>query len=274
MPVSFDPRRRALLMASAAGAAAGILPKGSLGAGRTTASLEDEFAQRYLTGTFAHLDTATDRVTLVNEPRAQQRFIPASTFKITNSLIALETGAVTGPGEVFKWDGQPAPMQEWQRDMTLAQAIRVSNVPVYQQIARRIGLKTYETWLDHLGYGNANPGTVVDRFWLDGPLTISAVEQTSFLAALALQELPMTKAAQSAVREMLLQDTRYGRRLYAKTGWMTAASPQIGWWVGWVEGSGRIDTFALNMDVRNEADLPKRKEVGLALLARLGLYPA
>ncbi len=89
--------------------------------------------------------------------------------------------------------------------MTFSEAIRVSNVPIYQRIARRVGLKTYEVWLDRLGYGNANPGTIVDRFWLDGPLTISAIEQTSFLAALALQELPMSKTAQSAVKGMLLQ---------------------------------------------------------------------
>lgn len=239
-----------------------------------TSSLEAEFQQRGITGTFVRLNIATDRVTLVNELRAQKRYIPASTFKIANSLIAIETGAVKGPADVFAWDGKPALMKDWERDMTLAEAIRVSNVPVYQEIARRVGLKRYEDWLDRLGYGNANPGTMVDRFWLDGPLTISAIEQTSFLAALALQELPLSKAAQLAVKDMLLQDTRDGRRLYAKTGWLTTTTPQIGWWVGWVEGDGRIDTFALNIDVRTEADLSKRKEVGLALLARLGLYPA
>lgn len=272
MPASFDPRRRALLLATAAVAVAGALPRGTLAGTSPAESLDDEFARHGLIGTFARLDLATDRITLVNEPRAQKRYVPASTFKIPNSLIALETGVVTGPDEVFKWDGRPALMKEWERDMTFSEAIRVSNVPVYQQIARRVGLKTYEDWLDRLGYGNANPGTTVDRFWLDGPLTISAIEQTSFLAALALQELPMSKTAQSAVKEMLLQETRDGCRLYAKTGWLR--TDQIGWWVGWVEGNGRIDTFALNIDLPTERDLPKRKEIGLALLARLGIYPA
>jgi beta-lactamase class D len=272
VPPSFDPRRRALLLATAAMTAAGMFPHGALAAGSPASGLDDEFAKRAVQGTFAHLDVTTDRLTLVNEHRAQKRYIPASTFKIPNSLIALETGIVTGPDEVFKWDGKPAAMKEWERDMTFSEAIRVSNVPIYQRIARRVGLKNYEVWLDRLGYGNANPGTVVDRFWLDGPLAISAIEQTSFLAALALQELPMSKTAQSAVKGMLLQETRDGRSLYAKTGWLGAG--QIGWWVGWVEGNGRIDSFALNMDVPSEADLPKRKEIGLAMLARLGIYPA
>jgi beta-lactamase class D len=237
-------------------------------------NFEAEFLRRGVTGTFVRLEIATDRVTLINEARAQKRYVPASTFKIANSLIAIETGAVKGPGDVFSWNGQPALMKDWERDMTLADAIRVSNVPVYQEIARSVGLKTYEDWLDRLGYGNANPGSAVDRFWLDGPLTISAIEQTSFLAALALQELPMSKAAQAAVKGMLHQETRGSRSLYAKTGWLTAATPQIGWWVGWVEGDGRIDTFALNIDVASESDLPKRQEIGLAMLSRMGLYGA
>ena len=237
------------------------------------ADLETEFTTRGIDGTFVRLDLATDRVTLLNPARAQKRYVPASTFKIANSLIALETGAVSGPGEVFAWDGKPAMLKEWERDMTLADAMRLSNVPVFQDIARRVGLKGYESWLERIGYGNANPGTVVDRFWLDGPLTISAIEQTSFLAALALEELPMAKATQAAVKGMLLNETRDGVSLYAKTGWLSAADPQIGWWVGWIEGGGRIDTFALNIDVRSKADLDKRQEIGKTLLARMGLFP-
>lgn len=248
------------------------LPGGAIGDTTGEPSLESEFLQRGTTGTFVRLDLTTDRVTLVNPTRAQQRYSPASTFKIANSLIAIETGAVEGPGEIIPWDGKPALMKEWERDMTLAEAIRVSNVPAYQAIARRIGLKAYEDWLERLGYGNANPGKIVDRFWLDGTLTISAIEQTSFLAALALEELPMSKPAQAAVKGMILQEERNGRRLFAKTGWLRSASPQIGWWVGWVEGRDRIDTFAINVDLASENDLQKRQEIGKAILARLGLF--
>jgi len=270
-PVGLD--RRSMLTGAMAVTAACALPPAD--ASEAAASdFEAEFLQRGVMGTFVRLEIATDRVTLINEARAQKRYVPASTFKIANSLIAIETGAVKGPGDVFSWNGQPALMKDWERDMTLADAIRVSNVPVYQEIARSVGLKAYEDWLDRLGYGNANPGSAVDRFWLDGPLTISAIEQTSFLAALALQELPMSKAAQAAVKGMLHRETRGSRSLYAKTGWLTAATPQIGWWVGWVEGDGRIDTFALNIDVASDSDLPKRQEIGLAILSRMGLYGA
>jgi beta-lactamase class D len=265
-----------LIQAAAAMGAAAINPLHASAGGPqpAVADLEAEFTARGLTGTFVRLDLATDRVTLLNPARAQKRYVPASTFKIPNSLIAIETGAVTGPGEAFAWDGKPALLKDWERDMTLAEAVRVSNVPVFQDIARRVGLKRYEAWLDRIGYGNANPGTIVDRFWLEGPLTISAIEQTSFLAALALEELPMAKATQVAVKGMLLNETRDGVSLYAKTGWLSAAQPQIGWWIGWVEGGGRIDTFALNIDIQSKADLGKRQEIGKAILVRMGLFPA
>ncbi|MCU0953813.1 MAG: class D beta-lactamase [Hyphomicrobium sp.] len=272
MPMQFAVDRRSFLKSSTAFTISCSLPYGAAADATEKASLEAEFLQRSSVGTFVRLDLTTDRLTLVNPPRAQKRYSPASTFKIANSLIAIETGTVEGPGEIIPWDGKPALMKEWERDMTLADAIRVSNVPAYQAIARRIGLKAYEDWLERLGYGNANPGRIVDRFWLDGTLTISAIEQTSFLAALALEELPMSKPTQAAVKGMLLQEERHGRRLYAKTGWQRSASPQIGWWVGWVEGNDRIDTFALNVDLASESELGKRQEIGRAILGRLGLF--
>jgi beta-lactamase class D len=273
MACEHDPDRRSLLKSAAVLAMASALPRSTMAA-PAAPGLEAEFLQRGTTGTFVRLELATDRVTLVNPPRAQKRFVPASTFKIANALIAIETGAVEGPGEVLPWDGKPALMKEWDRDMTLAEAMRVSNVPAFQAIARRVGLKAYEHWLERLGYGNANPGTAVDRFWLDGPLSISAIEQTSFLAALALEELPLSKASQAAVKPMLLQEERDGRRLFAKTGWLRSGTPQIGWWVGWVEGAGRIDTFSLNIDVTSESDLGKRQDIGRAILGRMGLFAA
>lgn len=153
MPATEMFTRRALLASAGMASAMAVLPRAMAGAA-STAELESVFADQRVTGTFVHLDLETDRVLLVNAPRAQKRFVPASTFKIINSLIAIETGAVTGPAEVFAWNGKPADIKDWERDMTLAEAIKVSNVPVFQEIARRVGLERYEDWLDRLGYGN------------------------------------------------------------------------------------------------------------------------
>lgn len=265
--------RRMLLQSTGATFAAALLsPSGAGARPDLGADLEAELKRQGITGSFAHLDVATDRVTMAHAARAGERLIPASTFKIANSLIALETRAVADDSELFRWDGRPRAFKAWEQDMTLRQAIAASNVPVFQEIARRVGVKNYEDWLDRLEFGNGRVGDSVETFWLDGPLKISAVEQTSFLAKLALEQLPMSKRSQVLVKDMIKIEERSGRTLYAKTGWCTSTTPQIGWWVGWVEAPGRIDTFAINMDMAGAEDLPRRVSAGKSLLAALGLY--
>src|SRR5688572_19794847 len=58
------------------------------------ADLASIFKEQNVPGTFVLYDPAADRIITVNAKRAERRFIPASTFKIANSLIALETGVV------------------------------------------------------------------------------------------------------------------------------------------------------------------------------------
>lgn len=239
-------------------------------------SLDGILAAHGTIGTFACLDLKTDRLSLANAERAAQRMIPASTFKIANSLIALETGRVNSPDELFRWDGKPKAFKSWEQDLTLRQAVTASSVPVFQEVARRVGLARYEHWLEKLEYGNGSIGSDVEHFWIDGPLKISAIEQTSFLAALALQQLPMSKKSQQAVREILRIETRDRRTLFAKTGWCQSTTPDVGWWVGWVERADvegpAIHTFALNIDLNGADDLPKRVAIGRASLAALGIY--
>lgn len=43
---------------------------------------------------------------------------PASTFKIPNSIIALETGVLESDTSVFKWDGAPRRQAKWEKDLT------------------------------------------------------------------------------------------------------------------------------------------------------------
>lgn len=229
------------------------------------------FAAAGVDATFVLHDVASGGLRGYNAPRAATRFVPASTFKIANSLIGLDSGAVASVDELFRYDGQPRMLDSWERDMGLREAIRVSNVPVYQELARRIGLARMRNQVAALQYGNGEIGAVVDRFWLDGPLAISALEQTRFLARLAQGHLPLPAAVQAQVREICLLEQGPSWKLYGKTGWGTAREPGIGWWVGWLEQDGRLYSFALNMDMRGEQDLPRRIELGKASLRALGL---
>ncbi|MEF3698272.1 class D beta-lactamase [Desulfolutivibrio sp.] len=232
------------------------------------------FAAAGVTGTMV-LSTDGDAPTVqaYDPARAATGFLPASTFKIPNSLIALETGVVAGPDTVFAWDGVKRPIEAWNADLTFTKALRVSSVPIYQEIARRIGQERMQWWVREMGYGNADIGQAIDTFWLDGKLRISALEQAAFLRRLAHDQLPFSAKTMAAVREMLVEERTESGVLRAKTGLTARVSPNVGWWVGWVEkGDGRW-FFALNMDSVRPEDVPARKVVAKAVLAAEGVWP-
>lgn len=230
------------------------------------------FAEHGATGTFAMLDAASGKRVAVERARAELRMVPASTFKIANSLIALETRAVADENEVIPYGGRPQTFKQWERDMAMREAIAMSNVPIYQELARRVGLERYREWLRRLGYGNADPGSAVDRFWLDGPLAISAIEQAEFLARLAKAALPLSARSQAIVRDIIRIERKGDVTLFAKTGWCMSCTPQIGWWAGWVEKADRATAFALNIDIGKPDDAANRTVIAKAILNRLGVY--
>ncbi|UXC39250.1 class D beta-lactamase [Cupriavidus gilardii] len=236
--------------------------------------LMPHFRELDVDGCFAMLDVKANRLSLVNAPRAKTRMVPASTYKIPNSLIAFETGVVADPDQVQPYGGGKTRFPQWQRDMNLREAIAMSNVPVYQGVARRIGMQRMQTWVDRVDYGNRELGKQVDQFWLRGPLAISAVEQTRFLARLAQQQLPASRLSQQWVREILKVESGGDYALFAKTGWAMDAGLNHGWWVGWVERNGGVFTFALNMDLQREELAPKRLTIARAMMVELGALPA
>ena len=224
-----------------------------------------------IAGTFALFDVADQRFIGHNRSRAEIRYLPASTFKIPHALIGLSVGAVRNVDEVLPYGGAPQPFETWERDMGLREAIALSNVPIYQALARRIGLDRMRASVARLAYGNGEIGDRVDEFWLRGPLKISAVEQVRFLARLATGALPFPRDAQAKVREIVLMETGEDWKLYSKTGWENAPGPGIGWWVGWLHKGGAIYAFALNMDMQHASDAGRRVELGKASLEALGL---
>ena len=233
--------------------------------------LADLFRKAEVQGTFVLYDLNADQFVGYDHSRAETRFVPASTFKIANTLIGLSTGSVASVDEVLPYGGEPQFLPQWERDMGLREAISVSNVAIYRELARRIGLVRMQEGVNRLDYGNRQIGTVVDQFWLKGPLKISAIEQTVFLAGLAQGSLPMDARLQESVRDILLLEKQGSRSLYGKTGWENAPQQGIGWWVGWVERNGRIHAFALNLDVRAPRDADIRVPLGKACLQALGV---
>jgi beta-lactamase class D len=144
-------------------------------------------------------------------------------------------------------------------------------IPIFQRIARAIGLPVYTRELARLRYGNRDvAGADVDRFWLDGPLAISAREQVQFLARLSRGTLPVSRRAVREVADMLVLERGACAVLRGKTGYVFTTTPQLGWWVGWVQRGPTTWTFALNLDITRPEHAAARVPIGRAILDELG----
>lgn len=203
--------------------------------------------------------------------RANSEYVPASTFKIVNALIGLEHNKVS-VDEVFKWDGKKRSFESWEKDMNMVEAMKLSAVPVYQSLAKRIGIDLMAQELKRINFGNAQVGDQVDNFWLVGPLKITPVQEIKFVDQLARQQLPFKTQVQQSVKDMLLVQEINGNKIYAKSGWGMDVDPQVGWLTGWVERThGDIVPFSLNMEMKPKMSGAIRNDILLKSLTTLGI---
>lgn len=199
-------------------------------------SLKKYFDDNKAEGCFTLFDNASGKVTVYNMALDTVRFLPASTFKIVNSLIGLETNKVTDEKMLIKWDSIKRWNDEWNRDLTMEQAFKASAVNYYQEVARRVGKESMQKWLDSLHYGTQKINGPVDSFWLNNTLKISADEQLGLVKRLYFDQLPFQKRNQQIVRDMMIQENTTQYTLAYKTGWgFDEQGTNIGWIVGWIE---------------------------------------
>jgi beta-lactamase class D len=232
-------------------------------------ALAKHFADDGTQGTFVGYKVDDYLVISSDKTRSGEPKLPASTFKVPNSLIALETGVVEDPDkDVFKWDGIKRPIEAWNMDHTMRSAIAVSAVPVYQEIARRIGQERMQKYVDLLEYGNRDIGGGIDQFWLTGNLRIDPVQQVDFLDRLRRGVLPISKRSQDLVRD-ILPVTKVGDSIIrVKSGLARAqgGQPSLGWMVGWAEKGAAQTVFALNMDCTEPRLIPERMALTISCL--------
>jgi len=235
--------------------------------------LARHFADEGTAGTFVGYKTDDYLIIASDKDRSGQAMLPASTFKIPNSVIALETGVVGDPDkDVFKWDGVVRSIEGWNRDHTMRSAIAASAVPVYQEIARRIGAERMQKYVDLFEYGNRDIGGGIDQFWLTGSLRIDPVQQIDFVDRLRRGALPVAKRSQELVRDILPVTKSGDAVIRAKTGLVgaEAGKPSLGWLVGWAEKAGTSTVFALNIDVREPRHIAARMKLAELCLGDIG----
>lgn len=206
-----------------------------------------------------------------NEVRANTEFLPASTFKIPNTLIALERGAVGNGTEIIKWDGQTRGMDAWNRDHSIETAFPVSCVWFYHELAKRLGLSAYQDYLQQIHYGNEKVGPELTPFWLEGDLRISAYQQIDFLRKLVLRQFAFKETSYDLLKRIMVIERTDSYTMSGKTGWATKTDSPIGWLVGYVDTKNGTWLFATNIVMTKSEDGPKRMQITLEALKAKGV---
>jgi beta-lactamase class D len=234
-----------------------VLPNISYSKDEDRHEFKKYFDEYSVVGTFVLYDSKNNKFIRYNPERATKGFIPASTFKIANSLIGLETGEIPDENYVFKWNGEKRSFDFWEKDLVLRDAFQVSCVPCYQELARQIGEKRMKKWVKKLKYGNRDISGGIDKFWLTGDLRISANEQIKFLRRLYENDLPLKDRSMNIVKKIMLRKETQEYKIYGKTGWQVddlknaESSHSIGWFIGFLERGENVFFFATNVETDN-----------------------
>lgn len=224
-------------------------------------ALAELFSEHGVQGTIVIRSIESGQSFIHNDVRANRRFAPASTFKIANTLIAVDQEVASGKDHPFEWDGQERSFSSWNRDQTLESAFRVSCVWCFQQLASQVGAEAYRQYLHRLNYGHISDAFDETLFWLDDSLQISALEQIDFLKGVYQRDFPLSQHSYESLKQIMLVEQAADFSLWAKTGWAARVDPQVGWYVGYVETKDDVWLFATNIEIRNDQDLPKRQQL-------------
>lgn len=200
-----------------------------------------------------------------NLERCNTAFCPASTFKIPNTLIALESGIVTAE-TVFTWNGEKRTSPAWEKDMTVEEAFQASAVPVYQEIARRIGAEKMKYYTQLFNYGNLDINAHnIDKFWLEGKSGVTQYQQVYFLQKLYNLQLPVSENAMKLTKKIMQYETNGDYKISGKTGWAVRQNESITWFVGYIETKDNVFIFATNVAPNQETDLKTFTQVRIEL---------
>ena len=154
---------------------------------------------------FEMIDNTHDQAFIYNLERCSRRMSPASTFKVFLSLAALESNVALDENMMIPWNKIPTGKPEWDKDMTMREALKVSSEPYFKELAKKMGAVEMQKWLDTIRYGNKRIGQEIESCWVNDTLLITPDEQVGFMKKLYFDKLPMSQRSQRIVRNMLLE---------------------------------------------------------------------
>lgn len=213
---------------------------------------------------FILIEGNTSRVIQEFGPNIYRRVTPASTFKITLSLIGFDTGILEDE-KTPTWNFQegyddflviwktPHNPKSWMANSCLW----FSKILTYE-----LGFERFQEYLSSFEYGNQDlssglvePGPLSPA-WVSSSLKISPIEQVEFIQKMVLGALPISPHSFEMTKTILFKEKLpEGWELYGKTGLGTdipegEKSEQVRWFVGWVEKERAFFPFAYQMRAR------------------------
>jgi beta-lactamase class D len=203
-------------------------------------------------GSIALYDNTKNQWMVSDTTGIHKETLPASTFKIINLLIALETKTIQDENEVVKWVGTTDTIKygyrpEIYHDMTVKEAFEVSAGWVFIELAKKIGKDNYKKYLSACNYGNLNLSQIETDFWNFGDFAISPINQVEFIKKLYNYNLPFSKRNIEIVKKVMITEQNEKYTIRAKTGWTRANSINTGWWVGYLEIQKNVYFFATKL---------------------------
>ncbi len=240
--------------------------------------LKSVFDRYNMSGTTIISQKDDDRCFGYNAALWDSGYLPASTFKIANMLIGLETGVID-TGYIFRWNGEKRRLPQWEQDLSLRKAFQVSCVPCFQELARKIGSDRMISYLGKIGYPGMDVHTDnIDLFWLEGGSRITPRQQMQFIRNLYEGRLRLKPSVIQAVKEIMINEVKDNYTLSGKTGWAIRNGLNYGWFVGYVETKGRVYYITTLVEPNDQEKVEDftvaRKLVTLGVLRCLKLIPA
>lgn len=206
--------------------------------------------------------------------------LPASTFKIINTLIALESGVIADEHEIIKWTNNMDTIKYGHRpniyhDMSMKEAFKLSAGWAYVELAKKIGKERYKDFLTKSHYGNVDVSIDDPDFWNFGKFAISPANQIEVLIGVYEETLPFSKRSFKILKDMMIQEQTNSYVLRAKTGWTRDGGKDTGWWVGYIEQEGNVYFFATRLIKDREVHNPNfgncRKDITKSILRQLDI---
>lgn len=232
-------------------------------------SIKKFFDEVGVTGGIYIYDRNKNEFTVFDRKRMNTGFVPASTSKIIHSLIFLDSGALKDETEVLKWDGVKRSIEAWNQDHNLRSAFKVSAVWFYVETSKKLTQNQMQHYYEAANYGNTNTNGFGTDYWNKGDLRITPRQQIEFLVKFHNYQLPFSTRSIETVKDIMIEERTDKYTLRAKTGWSSAYTPQVGWWVGYVVTNDNVYFFATEIDLKKDEDAPKRKEITRNILKYL-----